>query len=120
MTKKEPKIEVQDYEQLTKSIPYLLAGLEGHTNGHKINSIAVQQARFSGYRVVIRGTELHDSRDPVHVVSFTSGSEPAVALLLAEEGYREDLIRWIVDKFKKSVSDNGSSKNERTKLNLTL
>lgn len=120
MNNKEQLIEVDDYEQLTLSIPYLLAGLEGLTDGHKIDSLAVQQAGFSSYRVVIRGQSIDDSGDPIYVVSFTNASQPAIALLLAEEGYRDNLIRWKVDRFATSASDNGSSENERAKLNLTI
>lgn len=112
-------LELEDYERLTSTIPYLLAGLENHTNGHEIKSITVQQTRVSGYRVVARAIDRSDAGDPIHVVGFSSSDQPGTALLIFEAGYRDNLIRWSVDRFAKSLSDNGSAKNEKTRLSIT-
>ncbi len=119
MKKTQTKVEINDYEQLNEILVYLLAGLTGRTDGNEIVSITVQQADLSAYRVVIRARGVDDDGNPVRVVGFTGGSSPSSALLLAEEGYRENVIRWTVDRFAKSVSDNGSSKIKEAGLSIT-
>ncbi len=112
------KEEMKD-DQLTECIQYLLAGLTGHTSGHKITSVAVQQAGLSGYRVIIRAVGADSDGNTIFAISYTIASEPGAALLLAEAAYRDDAIQWKVDRFAKSISDNGPSKNERGRLVLT-
>lgn len=119
MKEKKALLQEQIYDQLTECIPYLLAGLTGDTDGHEINSFAVQQAGISGFRVVTRATGFDDSGNTVHVVGFTTGDTPQRALLLAESGYRDNVIQWKIDQFAKSFGSNGSSKNERVGLVLT-
>lgn len=109
----------ENYGKLVEGLPYILAGLEGLTNGHKLNSITVQQAGLSGYRIILRGTGDFNGESSVHVVGFTAASDPATAILLAEEGYRDNVIRWSVDRFAKSISDSKSSKNGNDGLTIT-
>lgn len=107
------------HDSLAEALPYLLAGFEGRTDGHKINSVTVQQTRFSGYRVVIRAVGRGDSGDRLHVVAFTTGDSPGTALLLSEEAYKSNVIRWSVDRFAKNISDNGTPKDGRRELSIT-
>ncbi len=111
MVKKSDVSIGEDYGKLVESIPYLLAGLEGITDGHKINGFTVQQTGISGFRVILRATGEHRGDDSVHLVSFTTASDPGTAILLAEEGYREDVIRWSIDRFAKGASASSPSKN---------
>ena len=118
MKKTEALTEEMEHDQLSSTITYLLAGLAGGTSGHKINSVAVQQAGLSGFRVVIRAVGVNDRGDTVHVVSFTTGSEPGDTLLLAERAYRDNVIQWKVDRFAEGNGDDGPSKNGQLKLVL--
>lgn len=118
MKKKERVSEVENYEQLNTILIYLLAGLTGCTDGYELVSVTVQQADLSAYRVVLRASDNSGSGDPIRLVGFTSGHQPASALLLAEEGYRDNLIRWSVDKFAKGLIDNGSSKIKKARLTI--
>lgn len=106
------------HDQLTDSLPYLLAGFEGRTSGHKVTGITVQQAGLSGYRVVLRAIGVDGTGDPICLVSFTTGDTAGGALLLAEDAYKADVIQWKVDRFAKSLSDNGNSKNGSGGLTL--
>lgn len=108
----------EDYLEFTRSIPYLLAGLEGNTNGYRLTSIAVQQAGFRSFRVILRGRKRDPDGRTICVVSFTSANDPASCLLHAEVGYREDLIRWHTDKFATSIEPDNSKKDERRKLDI--
>lgn len=119
MTKKQALLEVKDYEHLVGSITYLLAGLEGNTDGYQIVSVTLQQAGVSDFRVVLRARGASASGDPVRVVGFSNGGEPAIALLNAEKGYRENVIRWSVDRFAESISKDGESKNGQPRLSIT-
>jgi hypothetical protein len=110
-------ITEENFNDLTKAIPYLLAGLEGLTNGNKLISVTLQQTDLSGFRVVLRSIQERASGDSVRVVGFTSGSSAPECLLFAEAGYRENVIRWHVDRFAKSVSQDGPSKNGRLVIN---
>lgn len=118
MHEKQAKLELEEYEQLNRTIPYLLAGLEGYTNGHKINSVTVQQDGLHGYRVILRAVGVNPGGDTLFFVGFSNGSDPGAALLFAENGYRENVIRWSIDRFAKSLSDNGSSEDEGGKLTI--
>lgn len=111
-------LEAKDYERLTDTIPYLLAGLTGHTDGHHIDSITVQQAGLSGFRILIRANGTDSEGDRLHFVGFSNASDPGAAILVAERGYRENLIRWKIDRFAKSAVEGGASKDERTKLSI--
>jgi len=106
------------HDELTSVLPYLLAGLEGNTNGYQITSVAVQQAGLSGYRVVVRATGRNGSGDPVCVVGFTNSDNPGSALLLAEEGYERNLVKWKVDRFATGIGESGPSKNGDDKLTI--
>jgi len=119
MVKNLGEIKDSDYEHLRDAITYLLAGLEGATDGHKINGIAVQQTGVSDFRVVLRAQERDATGLGVHVISFTNASEPAVALLRAERGYRENVVRWTVDRFAEGVGDNGNPEIKQARLHLT-
>ncbi len=119
MKKKESLLGEQLHDQLTECLTYLLAGLAGHTDGHHINSVAVQQTGVSGYRVVIRATGFDASGDTVHFVSFTTGDSPQRTLLLAEGAYRDNVVQWKIDRFATSAGSNGAAKDERSKLVLT-
>lgn len=118
MSKKQSVSIGEDYEQLVGCIPYLLAGLEGLTNGHQINSIAVQQTGLSGFRIILRATGDYNGESSVHLVSFTTASDPGAAILLAEEGYRENVTRWSIDRYAQSISDRDSSKNDNGRLSI--
>ena len=118
MTDSKGQLELVDYEQLTSTLPYLLAGLEGHTDGNELKSVTIQQASVSGFRIVIRGFARKDTGAPVCVVGFASGTTPGSALLLAEGAYREGLIRWTVDRYAKSSSNGDGSKDESTRLTI--
>ena len=107
------------HDRLTDCLPYLLAGFAGRTSGHKINSVTVQQAGLSGYRVIIRAVGVDGRGDSVHLVSFTIGNSPGETLLLAEGGYKDDSIQWKIDQFAKSVDNYGSSSNGRVGLTMT-
>lgn len=109
----------EDHDRLTDILTYLLAGFEGATSGNKINSVTVQQAGVSGYRVITRGTGFDDQGNTVYLVGFTVADSPQRALLLTESGYRENLIQWKIDQFAKGLNDNGSSKDEQPRLVLT-
>lgn len=119
MKESKGKLEHVDYEQLTSSIPYLLAGLEGNTDGNKLKSFAVQQIGPSDFRVVVRAIGTDDVGDPVHLVCFTNSGEPGTALLYAEDGYREGTAGWSIDRFAKSIGDDGPSANGRNKLTIS-
>lgn len=105
-------------DELNGILTYLLAGLAGRTNGHEITGITVQQARLSGYRVVIRASGRKAGGDPIHVVGFTSAAGPGAALLIAEDGYARNVIQWKTDRFAKRISESGSSENGSDKLVL--
>lgn len=119
MKEKESLKEEMVHDRLTDTIPYLLAGFTGHTSGNKVNSVTVQQAGLSGYRVIIRAVGIDKSGDTVHLVSFTIGSSAAAALLLAEGAYRDDVIQWKIDRFAEGNGDHGLSKNGKTGLTIT-
>lgn len=119
MKKSRTKVEIEDYERLNEILTYLLAGLAGYTDGNEIVSLTVQQADLSAFRVIIRARARDDSGDSVRLVGFANGSTPASALLVAEDGYRTNVIRWITDRFAASASDNGSSKIKNDGLTLT-
>lgn len=107
-----------DYNQLKAALPFLLAGLEGHTDGIELLGISLQRGRDGDYRVVLRGNGATPDGHPLRVVAFTNGEEPADVLICAEEGYRDNLVRWHVDRFAKGVVDNG--KPETGKNGLTI
>lgn len=116
MTKEESLLEEMEHDRLSDSLPYLLAGLAGSTSGNQINSIAIQQTGLSGFRCVIRGTGVNEHGDPIHVVSFTTGGSAGGTLLLAEEAYRENLIKWKIDRFAENARSNGAAENEQSRL----
>lgn len=102
---------LKDYpeDDIVKAIPYLLAGLEGRTDGHELVSVAVQQAGVSSFRVVLRAIQREPAGHQLRVVGFTSGLSAAGVIVCVEEGYKGDLIKWKPDKFAKGImSDNGS------------
>lgn len=106
--------KVQD--GLDASIPYLLAGLQGNTDGNELVSVAIQQAGLHGYRVVLRGVQRETADDSIRVVKFSSGASSAGALLVAEAAYRDGVGHWQVDRFAPSTSRNGSSKVKQLKI----
>lgn len=118
MKKSQTKVELSDYEQLNDILIYLLAGLTGHTDGNELVSITVQQADLSAFRVVLRARREVPSGGSVRVVGFTNASNPTSALLIAEQGYRKNAIRWIDDRFAESISDNGKAKISVNELSI--
>lgn len=107
-------VDKDEFDGLTKiasAIPFLLAGLEGHTDGVEIHSISLQRGRDSGMRVVLRGESISPDGHTLRVVAFTNAELATEVLLLAETGYRENVIRWHLDRFAIGTSDNGRSEN---------
>lgn len=108
----------QNYDGLVDSIPYILAGFEGRTSGKKINSVTIQQAGLSGYRVIVRGIGVDTEGNTVYVVGFTIGSTAGKALLLTEGAYSANQIQWKIDQYAKDIDNHGSSENGRGRLVL--
>lgn len=119
MKKSNTLAKEQNYDNLVDSIPYLLAGFEGRTSGKKINSITIQQAGISGYRVIVRAVGVDSEGHTIHLVGFTIGSGAGESLLLTEGAYQANKIQWKVDQYAKDLSRNGSSKDGRRELVLT-
>jgi hypothetical protein len=119
MKNKTGVLEEKDYESIRGALGYLLAGLEGNTDGHKINSITVQQTDLSDFRVVVRAQERDGTELGVYVVAFSNGREPATALLHAEAGYRENVTRWSPDRFAEGASGNGTPKIKQARLRIS-
>lgn len=106
----------KEQEGLDGAIRFILAGLQGFTDGHELVSVTLQQTDLSDYRVILRGSDVRDAESPVRLVAFSSGSTPAAALLAAERGYRENKIRWTVDRFANDISDNGAGKARQLRI----
>ncbi len=104
---------------ITREIPYLLAGLESRTDGHWITSITIQQDGDGGFRAILKSRDGGNGQEPASVVSFTSANDPATCLLHVEKGYRDDALRWHVDKFAESAERASSKKARSPGISIT-
>ncbi len=106
----------QQLLQINSGIPFILAGLLGHTDGVRILSLSLQQNGDADFRVVLRGEGDGGAGYPVRVVAFSNADTPAECLAVAERGYRSDVIRWHIDRYAKSNSQDATAKNGREGL----
>lgn len=96
---------------LTKSIPFLLAGLEDGIEGFTLTGFTLQSTSDGDFRCILRGFEPTRSGVPVRLVSFTNSGLASECLLLAEIGFRDDKARWHVDQYANGPRKNGDTKS---------
>ena len=109
-------VEDKHYDDLNRTLPYIIAGLEGNTDGNEIVSITVQQAGLSTFRVVLRAIQRSDADDPVRVVGFTTATTAAGAFALVEKGYGGNDIKWKIDRYANGTKPNSDSKNKQLRI----
>lgn len=103
---------------LSTSIEYILAGLKGGIAEYALVGLSLQLVSDGSFRCILRGYRRTGEDAGVGLVSFTNSEDAAICLLHAENGFRRNVIRWHVDQFAGSVSDNGASKDSPEQLTL--
>lgn len=103
-------------DEFTRIFQFVLAGLEGRTNGIPLKSIRLQSCGDAGFRVVLKGDRESDSGGRVGVVAFTNADSPGECMALVEAAYRKNGLRWHIDEYAGNASANGSAKSKVAEL----
>ncbi len=108
----------EDYNGLTHSLPFLLAGLEGHVKEFELFGVTLQRTDSGDFRCILRGQRRAGADSSVRLVSFTNADLASECLLFAEGGFRDGLARWTLDQYATSNGQNGKAGSKPDQLTL--
>lgn len=115
----DPSYTTGELNDVTKAIPFLLAGFEGHVAEFDILGLSLQRLPDGAFRSILRGVSRDGPTDAVRLVAFTNAGLASECLCLLEVGFRENLLRWHIDRYASNHGTDGATEAKRKRLTLT-